>query len=83
MQSKTGFSSSHQLKSYVTPKSRLKLAARCPVSGCWPSCKYILPTLYFSELELTFTFVMCCRPSVCLSVVCLWRSCTLLRRLKF
>jgi len=32
MQSKTGFPSSHQLK------SRLKLAARSPVSGCWPSC---------------------------------------------
>jgi len=38
MQSKMGFSSSHQLKSYVMPKSRLKLVARCPVSGCWPSC---------------------------------------------
>ena len=38
MQSKTGFPSSHQLKSYVAPKSRLKFAARCPVSGCWPSC---------------------------------------------
>jgi len=38
MQSKTGFPSSHQLKSYVAPKSRLKLSARCPASGCWPSC---------------------------------------------
>jgi len=38
MQSETGFPSSHQLKSYVASKSRLKLAARCPVSGCWPSC---------------------------------------------
>jgi len=38
MQSKTGFPSSHQLKSYVSPKFRLKLAAHCPVSGCWPSC---------------------------------------------
>ena len=38
MQSETGFPSSHQLKSYVAFKSRLKLAARCPVSGCWPSC---------------------------------------------
>jgi len=38
MQSETGFPSSHQLKSYVVSKSRLKLAARCPVSGCWPSC---------------------------------------------
>jgi len=34
----TGFPSSHQLKSYVASKSRLKLAARCPVSGCWQSC---------------------------------------------
>jgi len=41
MQSETGFPSSHQLKSYIAFKSRLKLAARaarCPVSGCWPSC---------------------------------------------
>ena len=38
MQSKTGFPSSHQLKSYVAAKCRLKFAARCPVSGCWPSC---------------------------------------------
>ena len=39
MQSKTGFPCSHQLKSYVAPKSRLKFAARCPVSSCWPSFK--------------------------------------------
>jgi len=38
MQSETGFPGSHQLKSYVVSKSRLKLVARCPVSGCWPSC---------------------------------------------
>jgi len=38
MQSETGFPSSHQLKSYIASKSRLKVAARCPVSGCWPSC---------------------------------------------
>jgi len=38
MQSETGFPSSHQLKSYVASKSRLKLVARCPVSRCWPSC---------------------------------------------
>jgi len=38
MQSKTGFPSSHQLKSYVASKSLLKFAARCPISGCWPSC---------------------------------------------
>ena len=34
IQSKTGFSSSHQLMSYVFPKSRPKLAAHCAVSGC-------------------------------------------------
>jgi len=38
MQSEMGFPRCHQLKSYVASKSRLKLAARCPVSGCWPSC---------------------------------------------
>jgi len=38
MQSKTGFPSSHQLNSYVAPKSCLKFAARCPVIGCCPSC---------------------------------------------
>jgi len=38
MQSETGFPSSHQLKSYIASKYRLKVAARCPVSGCWPSC---------------------------------------------
>ena len=32
MQSETGFPSSHQLKSYVASKFRLKLVARCPVS---------------------------------------------------
>ena len=41
MQSETGFPSSHQLMSYVASKSRLKLAARCPVSGCWPSCTFL------------------------------------------
>jgi len=41
MQSKTGFPSSHQLKSYVASKFRLKFAAGCPVSSCWPSCIYL------------------------------------------
>jgi len=47
MQSETGFPSSHQLKSYVAYKSRLKFGgARCPVSGCWPSCdSYLLITV--------------------------------------
>jgi len=46
MQSETGFSSSHQLKSYDASKSRLKLAARCPVSGCWPSCLFCQRSLF-------------------------------------
>jgi len=33
MQSETGFPSSHQLKSYVGSKSRLKLAARAILSA--------------------------------------------------
>jgi len=33
IQSKTGFPSSHQLKSYVASKSRLKLAARAVLSA--------------------------------------------------
>jgi len=33
MQSETGFPSSHQLKSYVTYKSRLKLASRAVLSA--------------------------------------------------
>ena len=33
MQSQTGFPSSHQLKSYVASKSRLKLAARAVLSA--------------------------------------------------
>jgi len=33
MQSETGFPSSHQLKSYVASKSRLKLAARAILSA--------------------------------------------------
>jgi len=33
MQSETGFPSSHQLKSYVASKSRLKLAARAVLSA--------------------------------------------------
>ena len=33
MQSETGFPSSHQLKSYVASKSRLKLAARAVLSS--------------------------------------------------
>jgi len=38
--------------------------------------------LIISERELTFTFAICYRRSVCLSV-CSWRGCALLSRLKF
>jgi len=51
MQSETGFRSSHQLKSYVASKSRLKLAARAvlsadagllvPIVDACLSCEYI------------------------------------------
>jgi len=51
IQSETGFRSSHQLKSYVASKSRLKLAERCPVSGCWPSCNH--PNNTMSNLWLS------------------------------
>ena len=44
---------------------------------------YTFHTL-FSGRELAFTFAICYRRSVCrLSVVCLWRWCALLSRLKF
>ena len=59
MQSKTGFPSSHRLKSYVAPKSRLKFEARCPVSGCWPSC-----------LTLQVTRLRCINESVPISIWC-------------
>ena len=56
MQSETGFPSSHQLKSYVASKSRLKLSARCPVSGCWPSCLVLLLVAKSNRYELLFDF---------------------------
>ena len=51
MQSETGFPSGHQLKSYVASKSRLKLAAHCPVSRCWPSC-YCLTYKWMSHVTV-------------------------------
>jgi len=50
MQSETGFPSSHQLKSYVAFKSRLKLAARAVLSAdagllvSYASCSEMLRT---------------------------------------
>jgi len=55
MQSKTGFPSSHQLKSYVDPKSRLKLAARCPVSGCWTSCRNYKLAAVYNQICVTYS----------------------------
>jgi len=49
MQSETGFPSSHQLKSYVASKSRLKLAARAVLSadaGLLVTTR-VLKTFYF------------------------------------
>jgi len=48
MQSETGFPSSHQLKSYVASKSRLKLAARAVLSAD-------AGLLVTSAKEVTFT----------------------------
>ena len=63
MQSKTGFPSSHQLKSYIVPKFCLKLAARCPVSRCWPSCyrqlQWLLFEFYISCIALVLHFYVC------------------------
>jgi len=44
--------------SIVAPKSRLKFAARCPVSSCWPSCLFIYAlfgnSLYRSDTSTDF-----------------------------
>ena len=50
MQSETGFPSSHQLKSYVAYKSRLKLAARAVLSE--DAGLLVLTVLPFSALSL-------------------------------
>jgi len=42
-------------------------------------CFYCVVYLVFSERELTFTFAICYRPSVCLSSVCRLSSVTLVR----
>ena len=54
VQLEKGFPSSHQLKSYVASKSRLKLAARCPVSGCWPSCLNTCPVLQPTNIIIMY-----------------------------
>ena len=52
IQSETGFPSRHQLNSYVASKSRLKLAARCTVSGCWPSCNSCNDLLFWTKRDI-------------------------------
>jgi len=53
MQSQTGFPSSHQLKSYVASKSRLKLAARAVPSA---DAGLLVLKVESSELELIVVF---------------------------
>jgi len=59
MQSETGFPSSHQLKSYVAYKSRLKLAARAVLSADAGLLVFIIYRVYifvlFSMYYITFT----------------------------
>ena len=56
MQSATGFPSSHQLKSYVASKSRLKLAARAVLSADATFCFY----LQLFNCILLFLFIYQC-----------------------
>jgi len=68
MQSETGFPSSHQLKSYVAFKSRLKLAARAVLSAdagllvllaiapaSWSQ------TLYHMRMHMSMSVCICCK----------------------
>jgi len=64
MQSETGFPSSHQLKSYVASKSRLKLAARAVLSAdagllvsCRPTPSHKAYTVIF-EVKLPGAFLI-------------------------
>ena len=60
MQSETGFPSSHQLKSYVASKSRLKLAARAVLSADAGLLVIILP-LSDLAVNLTSNSVQLCK----------------------
>ena len=53
MQSETGFPSSHQLKSYVASKSRLKLAARAVLSADAGLLVYIFKHKTFLATKIT------------------------------
>jgi len=50
MHSETGFPSSHQLKSYVASKSRLKLAARAVLSADAGLLVFLVSSLVFFVL---------------------------------
>jgi len=68
MQSETGFPSSHQLKSYVASKSRLKLAARAVLSadaGLLVECRGDFPPIArFKLLGVGDPIGISSRPSV-------------------
>jgi len=51
MQSETGFLSSHQLKSYVAYKSRLKLAARAVLSADADLVPFMAPRPFHLHLR--------------------------------
>jgi len=53
MQSEMGFPSSHQLKSYVVSKSRLKLAARAVLSA--DAGLLVVLLLIFTEVSIILT----------------------------
>jgi len=65
MQSETGFPSSHQLKSYVAYKSRLKLAARTVLSAdagllviLRPTCNSALNAEHYcSYLHVQYAYI--------------------------
>ena len=84
MQSETGFPSSHQLKSYVASKSRLKLAARAVLSADtgllvnalmlvastapWSNWFHLFTARRSYASELLRVVILSVRPSVCPSV---------------
>jgi len=57
MQSETGFPSSHQLKSYVASKSRLKLAARAVLSA--DAGLLVLLSIYAILSNILIVFNVC------------------------
>jgi len=60
MQSETGFPSSHQLKSYVTSKSRLKLAPRAVLSADAGLLVKALKAVYIYAVHHKFKIVVRC-----------------------